>query len=128
MFAGYFTTRVSEIGKLFVEPAGVADGVTVRVYVPLGVMTCGGGGCTELTLLPPPQPFSTSVGTPAQRLPSNRLRPQELLATRAFGSNTRKPATPSATVPQPYRQPVSNELFVEPSAQPPRCRWMSPSP
>jgi len=46
-FEGYFTTSVSEIGesgKLFVEPAGVADGVTVRVYVPLGVMTGGGGG------------------------------------------------------------------------------------
>jgi len=45
-----------------VEPAGVADGVTVNVYVPLGVMIAGGGGgCTELALLPPPQPFSTSA-------------------------------------------------------------------
>jgi len=60
---GYFTTNVNEIGgigKLFVEPAGVADGVTVNVYVPLGVITAGGGGggCTELPLPPPPQPFT----------------------------------------------------------------------
>ena len=61
---GYFTTRVSEIGeigKLFVEPAGVADGAIVSVYVPLGVITAGGGGCTELAVLPPPQPFSNSA-------------------------------------------------------------------
>ena len=59
----YFTTNVNEIGeigKLFVEPAGVADGVIVNVYVPLGVMSAGGGGgCTELGLPPPPQPFTT---------------------------------------------------------------------
>ncbi len=59
---GYFTTNVNEIGEigtLFVEPAGVADGVIVNVYVPLGVITAGGGGgCTELALPPPPQPFT----------------------------------------------------------------------
>jgi hypothetical protein len=59
---GYFTTNVNEIGeigRLFVEPAGVAEGVIVNMYVPLGVMTAGGGGgCTELPLLPPPQPFT----------------------------------------------------------------------
>ena len=64
----YFTTRVSEIGeirKLFVEPAGVADGVIVSVYVPLGVITAegggGGGGCTEVAVLPPPQPLANSA-------------------------------------------------------------------
>lgn len=43
----YFTTKVSESGesgKLFVEPAGVAEGVTVIAYVQEGVIT-GGGGC-----------------------------------------------------------------------------------
>jgi hypothetical protein len=63
MFAAYFTTSVREIGefgKLFVEPAGVADGVTVRVNVPLGVMTGGGGGCTKLELLTP-LPVSTKL-------------------------------------------------------------------
>ena len=62
---GYFTTNVNEIGeigKLFVEPAGVAEGVIVNVYVPLGVITAGGGGgCTELALLPPPQPLANSA-------------------------------------------------------------------
>jgi hypothetical protein len=80
MFAGYFTAKVSEIGeigRLFVEPAGVADGVTVRVYVPLGVMTSGGGGCTELALLPPPQPLSTSVRHASATAPFQSIAPAE---------------------------------------------------
>jgi hypothetical protein len=63
---------VREIGerrKLFEEPAGVADGVTAKVNVPVGVIS-GAGCCTELAL-PPPQPFTsntrhTSAATPLQ--------------------------------------------------------------
>ena len=42
----YFTIKVSEICEsemLFVEPAGVADSVTVIAYVPESVIT--GGAC-----------------------------------------------------------------------------------
>jgi len=46
--------------KLFEELAGVADGVAIKIYVPVGVII-GGGCCVELAPPPPPQPITRNT-------------------------------------------------------------------